>query len=277
MRALNRPAIDYRALYRKAISQTQRNADKAVLEGIEDRMVAATEAYDATMQNEGPHAVVKIDLTAEEEALAGALYKKRIVSRKGICRSTYDDLIVSTSTCPYCLDGEIYEIDHFLPQAHHRDVVMYPGNLVPICHPCNHIKLELLPVDARHSLLHPYFDRLPVQPWLFAAIDRTADGPVLKFRVQLDEAQHGNIAPRLAYHFDTLSLDSRMRVRSARVLIELQADVEQYLADLGAGGLKVHFASEADKHFARHGNTLEAAAYRAASTNDAFCAGDYKN
>lgn len=277
MRALNPPAIDYRALYRKAISQTQRNADRAVLAGLEDRMVAAGVDYDATMQAQGPHAVIQIALTAAEESLAGALYAKRIVATNGICRSTYDDLRVSTSSCPFCLDGEIYEIDHFLPQAHHHDVVMYPGNLVPICHPCNHIKLEMLPVDARHSLLHPYFDRLPAQPWLFAEIDRKADGPVLNFRVQLDEGQHGNIAPRLKYHFATLRLDSRMRVRSAKVLIELQADVEQYLAGLGVDGLKAHFASEAAKHFARHGNTLEAAAYRAASTNDAFCAGEYKN
>jgi hypothetical protein len=184
---------------------------------------------------------------------------------------------VSTTSCPFCLDGEIYEIDHFLPQAHHHDVVMYPGNLVPICHPCNHIKLEMLPVDARHSLLHPYFDRLPTEPWLFAQLDRKAGGPVLNFWVHLDEAQHGNIAPRLEYHFTTLQLDRRMRVRSAKVLVELQSDIEEYLADLGMNGLKAHFASEAAKHYARHGNTLEAAAFRAASVNDAFCTGEYKN
>ena len=31
---------------------------------------------------------------------------------------------------------------------------------------CSHIKLEMLPLDARHSLLHPYLDRLPARPWL---------------------------------------------------------------------------------------------------------------
>lgn len=277
MRGLDPPAIDYRALYRKAITQTQRNADKAILTGMEDRMVAAAVAYDATMQAHGPHAVVQIPLTAHENALARVLYEKRIVAKSGACRSTYDDIYVSAASCPFCLDGEIYEVDHFLPQAHHHDVVMYPSNLVPICHPCNHIKLELLPVDARHSLLHPYFDRLPAQPWLFAQLDRKADGPVLNYRVNLDEALFGNIAPRLEYHFATLQLDRRMRVRSAKVLVELQADVEGYLAALGPEGLKAHFASEAAKHYDRHGNTLEAAAYRAASVHDEFCAGDYRN
>jgi hypothetical protein len=277
VRGINPPAIDYRALYKKAITQTQGNADKAVLAGLEDRMVAAGVAYDATIQAHGPHMIVQIPLTAREDALVRVLYEKRIVAKSGACRSTYDDIYVSTASCPFCLDGEIYEVDHFLPQAHHHDVVMYPGNLVPICHACNHIKLELRPVDARRSLLHPYFDRLPAQPWLFAQLNRKADGPVLNYWVHLNEAQHGNIAPRLEYHFATLQLDRRMRVRSAKVLVELQADVEGYLADLGADGLKAHFASEAAKHYNRHGNTLEAAAYRAASVNDAFCAGEYKN
>ncbi len=240
-------------------------------------MVAAAANYDATMRTQGPYAVVQIPLAAGEDALVRDLYDKRIVAKKGVCRSTYDDIYVSAASCPFCLDGEIYEVDHFLPQAHHHDIVMYPGNLVPICHPCNHIKLELLPIDARHSLLHPYFDRLPVQPWLFAQLDRKADGPVLNYWVHLDEAQHGPIAPRLVYHFATLQLGRRMRVRSAKVLVELQADVEAYLGGLGPEGLKAHFASEAAKHYDRHGNTLEAAAYLAASVNEDFCAGDYRN
>lgn len=277
MKGLNPPDIDYRELYKKAISQTQRNVDRAILAAMEDRMVAAATAYDTVMQTHGPHMVMQIPMTAQEDALAKRLYELRIVSTKGICRSTYDDIRVSAASCPFCLDGEVYEVDHFLPQAHHHDIVMYPGNLVPICHPCNHIKLELQPVDAQNSLLHPYFDRLPELPWLFAELSRKADGPVLNYWVDLDAAEHGTIAPRLAYHFTTLELDRRMRERSAKMLVELQADVESYLAGVGQEGLKAHFASEAERIYRRHGNTLEAAAYLAASNNDAFCAGEYKN
>lgn len=62
------------------------------------------------------------------------------------------------------MDGEIYEVDNLLPQAHHHDIVMYPSNLVTICHPCNDIKLQLRLVDVRRSLLRPYFDELPAEP-----------------------------------------------------------------------------------------------------------------
>jgi hypothetical protein len=49
VRGLDPPAIDYRALYRRAISQTQGNAGKAILAGIEDRIVAAAIDYDGIM------------------------------------------------------------------------------------------------------------------------------------------------------------------------------------------------------------------------------------
>lgn len=277
MKPLPLPAIGYRDLYRIAIAQTQKLADQAVLMALEDRIVQAGADYEAAMLAFGPHAITPIVLSAAEDVLASALYEKRIRSKKGACRSTYDALFASASHCPYCEDGEIYEIDHFLPQHRHHDIVMYPGNLVPICHPCNHIKLEKLPVSAQQSFLHPYFDRLPGVRWLFARIDREANGPVLNYRVMLDPAVHGTLSSRLAYHFDTLRLPRRMWTRSSRVLVELQSDVETHLDALGPEGLSHHFQEESEKHFSRHGNTLEAAAYQAASLDGAFCAGGFRS
>ena len=43
-----------------------------------------------------------------------------------------------------------------------------PKNLFPICHPCNHLKDDSLPENEEESLIHPYFDRLPNERWLFA-------------------------------------------------------------------------------------------------------------
>lgn len=277
MRKLPAPRIDYRNLYRTAIAQTQRNVERSILESLEDRIVQAAADYDATMSTQGPFAITAIQLSADEERLAGALYEKRVVSKLGACRAAYDAIRTSTAHCPYCLDGEVYEVDHFLPQAHHPDVVMYPGNLVPICHPCNHIKHHERPVGSRESFLHPYFDALPKVPWLFARLDRRSGGPVLNYWVDLDETRYGHVAPRLRHHFGRLEMDRRMRERSAKVLVELESNVEKYLPLLTSAGLKAYFADEARERFERQGNALEAAAYRAASLNEDFCAGHYRN
>lgn len=56
---------------------------------------------------------------------------------------------------------------------------------------------------------------------MFALLDRKAGGPVLDCWIYLNEAQHGNIAPRLGYPFITLKFDRRLRVRLAKGLVEL--------------------------------------------------------
>jgi hypothetical protein len=274
---MNAPVIAYRELYRLAIAQTQRNSDRETLENLEDRMVQAGVDYVINMTSHGPYSVTPTQLTDGEDELVRELYDKRMRSKLGTCRWAYDQILASASHCPYCEDGEIYEIDHFLPQGSYHDLNIFPRNLVPICHACNHIKLAEKPQGPQTSLLHPYFDRLPPVPWLFARLDRQSDGPVLNYWVELDASAYGNLAPRLGYHFRTLELDRRMRTRSAKVLVELQFDIEDHLEKLGPQGMKTHFESEARKRFDRHGNVLEAAAYKAASENDAFCKGDYRN
>jgi hypothetical protein len=49
------------------------------------------------------------------------------------------------------------------------------------------------------------------------------------------------------------------------------------LEPLGQAGIADHFRNEADRHFHRHGNSLEAAAYLSASNNADFCSGQYRN
>lgn len=277
MKSLTPPDIDYRTLYRQAIAQTQRLVDRATLAGLEDQMVEAGENYVGHMTAGAPSAVTSIVLPGPQVDMVRALYDKRIVSKKGACRWVYDQIHSSAAYCPYCGQGEIYEVDHFLHQAGYHDLTMFPGNLVPICHPCNHIKLHQQPQGPTESFIHPYFDTLPQTRWLFAQLDREAGGPILNYWVALDADAHGNLAPRLEYHFRTLELDRRMRTLSAKLLVELQSDVEDLFETLGSEGLQAHFAGEAQRAYSRHGNGLEAAAYLAASQNADFCNGDYRN
>jgi hypothetical protein len=271
------PAIDHRTLYRQAIAQTQRNADRLVLEALEDRVVQAGESYSHVLQADGAYAVVPLALSAKEEELARKLYDSRLVSKTGACRTTYTDIRGSTAFCPYCEYGEVYEVDHFLPKDSFPELNILPANLVPICHACNHIKLVGRPENATDSLLHPYFDRLPRDVrWLFAVLSMSANGPVLAYHVNLNAA-HGAVAGRLTYHFRELQLGRRYRERSSKVLVEIESDLEGLFATLGPEGLMAHFTSVAEKKFEDHGNVLEAAAYAAAAENDAYCQGQYRS
>jgi len=267
--------INYLTLYRQAIGQTQSVQLRNQLAAVEADVLAAGTNYDAAMHAAGPHAIVpEIALAGLQDELRG-LYGRRVQSRTGSCRWLYDKLFSSLSHCPYCEYGEIYELDHFLPQSVYYDVSIYPKNLVPVCHPCNHKKLQKQPNGSGTYFLHPYFDQLPNIPWLFAAMSHEDGGPVLSYRVHLDQAVYGDLAQRLSYHFRELALNERMKRLSSKILIEMETYVREALLQFNPAGISAHFASEADRILRTHGNTIEAAANRAASENDDYCSGQY--
>lgn len=112
-----------------------------------------------------------------------------------------------------------------MAKTDYREINICPANLLPICHPCNHIKLAGPPEAADRYLLHPYFDTLPNIRWLFADLDFESGGPVLTYRVLLDVEVYGNLAGRLSYHFEKLQLDRRFQERASKVLVEIESDM----------------------------------------------------
>nr|WP_200985160.1 HNH endonuclease signature motif containing protein [Rhizobium rhizogenes]QCL10065.1 HNH endonuclease family protein [Rhizobium rhizogenes] len=277
MLQLSLPPIGHRALYDECVLQTQRNADRQILVGLGDRIQAAGAAFTQAVGDGNLAGMAPIELNDHEDGLVRNLYDSRLVDKDGCGRWAYDKIRNSARFCPYCTFGEVYEVDHFLPKSSFRELNICPTNLVPICHPCNHIKRSELPQQPDAYFLNPYFDLLPSIRWLFADLSFESGGPVLDFRVELDPALYGNLAGRLSYHFKALALDRRFRNRAANVLVEIESDLADKFEELGAVGMREHFQSESDRHFDRHGNSLEAAAYQATAVNEDFCGGRLKN
>jgi hypothetical protein len=277
MRFLPAPQIDHRKLYQQAIAQTQDAQDRTLLASIEDEVVRAGLIYTDAMQNAGAWTVDQITLTAAQKSLVRELYDKRLVSKSGSCRWAYDAIKNYAAMCPYCIDGEVYELDHFLGKYDFPELNILPNNLLPICHPCNHIKSKTPPGGPQQTLLHPYFDLLPEERWLFARVDQSSNGPVVNYWVDLDIAKYPSLAPRLTYHFELLQLDGRMRGRSAKILVELEGAISEHLGKLGPAAMSEHFLEESERYFKRHGNVLEAAAYWAAGSSASFCAGEFRS
>jgi hypothetical protein len=199
MKSLPVPGLDHERLYRTCAGQTQNAGNRAILLGMTERVVAAGGAYRAAALQHRFDEVVCMPMAADERALLSELYDRRMSHQSGSGRAAYDELKSSAAVCPYCSLDEVYELDHFLPKGVFPDLNVVPINLIPICHPCNHIKLEAVPLAADRHFLHPYFDVLPNVQWLFATLTLEAGGPVLSYRVELDP-QYGALAnrPRLS-------------------------------------------------------------------------------
>jgi hypothetical protein len=276
MRSLDPIVRDHEDLYRTCVGQTQNNGKRMILMDMTDRVVAGGVSYQNALAKGRSDTVTKMPMSHAELKEISKLYDYRLVRKNGVERATYDQIKTLAGTCPFCGFGEVYEVDHYLPKADFPELNIFPKNLVPVCHPCNHIKLHGPPEGADRSLLHPYFDKLPNVQWLFANLVIEAGGPVLHHFVDLDAA-HGVLRDRLKYHFKTLNLSERMKVQSARILVELEAKIEERLEALGVEGVKQHFQDEGERSLRRHGNTIETAAYFAAAENDEYCSGSYRN
>jgi hypothetical protein len=278
MRSLPFPALNHEAIYRACAGQTSSAADRAILLGMADRVVAAGAAYNAAAQAEALHDVRTMQMSDRERTLISPLYDRRLVQTKGAGRAAYDEIHSSADYCPYCGFGEIYEIDHFLPKQLFSDLNVLPTNLVPICHPCNHLKRQKTPVNPRDHFIHPYFDELPIDVrWLQAELMVQQGGPVLTFRVELNENVHGIVADRLRYHFRELRLEQRFRRQAASILNEIEAEVTQRAHSLDARQLAAHLKDRADQLASRWLNALDTAAYYAAAASPAYCGGSFRN
>ncbi|PPC83049.1 MAG: hypothetical protein CTY31_12520 [Hyphomicrobium sp.] len=278
MRHLPQPNIGHRELFIRCARQTAAQNARQSLLAMVDRIVAAGERYNTAAGANEFYAVASIQMDDNEKNIIQELYDRRMASVSGSGRSSYDLIRASSAICPYCSFGEVCEIDHFLPKKAFPDLNVLPINLLPICHHCNHLKLDAKPLNEEQTLLHPYFDVLPhTQRWLFATLTIEFEGPVLNYFVQLDEATHGLLSRRLQFHFNQLRLSSRFSVRSATVLAELEADIEMHLERLGADGITDHFNSMALRSFKLHGNTFEGAAYFAAAQSLQYCQGAWRN
>ncbi|MBR0914065.1 hypothetical protein [Bradyrhizobium japonicum] len=217
-------------------------------------------------------------MTTSERTAMRELYDHRMAARTGTGRYAYDEIHSSSDYCPYCSFGEVYELDHFLPKESFYDLNVFPQNLLPICHPCNHLKRQKRPAGPNEGFLHPYFDRLPEDVrWLFAELEIRDGGPTLTYFVSLDEEGYGGLAGKLIYHFRELRLEKRFRRQATAVLVELEAEVTQLAYEQEPGQIEAHLLNRADQFGARNLNSLETAAYFAAAESKEYCEGNFRN
>ncbi|OEH85582.1 hypothetical protein BHU72_01930 [Desulfuribacillus stibiiarsenatis] len=112
------------------------------------------------------------------------IYTYRMVSNTG--REYYDMIFESPKNgiCPLCGQREVETVDHYLPKTLYPTLVVTPTNLIPSCSACNRIKLTSIPTCSEDEPIHPYYDDIESERWLFSTLARLDSGFVIKFEVR---------------------------------------------------------------------------------------------
>ncbi|WP_336856035.1 HNH endonuclease signature motif containing protein [Sinomonas albida] len=171
--------------------------------------------------------------------------------------------------CPYCGQGSVTQLDHYLPKKQFAGTTVHPANLVPACGDCNFAKLEYKPGPDDPPVLHPYFDAAFSVRWLTATLTQGSLGlPKIRFSVSLSQPDPA-LEARLWAHMKVFKLWDRFGAWAGQSL----SNYENFLrSDPGRqmtlGQVRKDLYEMAIKQSGGRVNSWEQAAHEAMASSD---------
>ncbi|WP_211440071.1 HNH endonuclease [Corynebacterium glutamicum] len=184
-------------------------------------------------------------------------------------KKIHDAIKGASGTCPYCGQGKVKELDHYLPKSEFMALVVHPFNLVPSCRDCNHDKRAYRPSLKKPAVLHPYFDKAFDTPWLSAEIKRDQESPevaIVEFTVELNNP-NADLEARLNAHLDVFDLRSRFSQWGSQILNEFE-NFLQNGASLTLEKARIQFGFQMEISSSITQNSWRSATYNAILRSD---------
>lgn len=251
---------------------------KLKMESIAHLVVAASADFDRLATQTRLHQFVRqavvggVVSTAEMEAV----YTQRMAKKSAPGRDAYDELFISAlnGKCPLCGHRTVSTLDHHLPKAHYPVLAVVPLNLVPACGDCNKSKLAVLPTSPNQETLHPYYDNVDGDRWLFAEVVVSTPA-ALRYRVQAPAHWSVVLADRVALHFKTLGLGALYSAESADELMNIRGQLETIHAAGGSALVETELRERATSCRRARMNGWRTAAFEALADSAWFCDGGF--
>lgn len=275
MRKIDPPTLTTADVFSTCISKVRNKDLKNRFEAIIPNITFAEEEYrklatESRLYTFKDDLCSKTNVTLEEMK---AVYTQRMANSGGPGYEIYNALKRGTfnRTCPICGQRKVSTLDHYLPKASYPSVVVTPINLIPACPDCNKLKLDDDPQTSQEETLHPYFDDLGSDRFLFGEIIKD-DPPVINFYIDPPIAWNRILTERVKNHFDSFELNI---LYSMHAIDEIVGQAE-YWTQLNKQDLKNQLAIQAKSRRKAHPNSWQTAFYEGACQDDWFCSEGYR-
>ncbi len=201
------------------------------------------------------------------------VYKNTFV-RSVRTRNIYDSIkkLPENDICPLCGQRTVFSLDHYLPQATQPTLILTPANLVPACGECNKIKLAFRATTAGNQTLHPYFDNVDDDRWLFARVRESVPAALI-FSAEPPLAWEEVKRQRIHSHFATFGLGSLYASHSAVELNNIRYRLQQMSRRNTSQEICNHLRESAQSCAMAYPNSWQRATYEALSESEWFCSG----
>lgn len=280
MRVINKPALLAEEVFLTCVSRVRDAGLKTRLTSIADSVRAASVDYDARGISGQLYMLQQHDnidgIVSKEEM--EKVYKDRMAKQKTPGRTIYDVLRGSSpqGICPLCGQRVVMTLDHYLPKANFPVFSVVPYNLVPACSDCNKIKLNEVPQHANQQTLHPYYDDVTNEQWIYAEVIED-DLVAIRFFVQSPVTWDQVLKDRVSHHFDILKLGELYAAQAGTELANIRYRLNELHNAAGAETVSEHLQEEAVSRQRAHVNSWQTAMYQAISFSEWFCDGGFRN
>jgi HNH endonuclease. len=193
-------------------------------------------------------------------------------------RGFYDKLIAlpAQGVCPLCGQRVVSTLDHYLPKAHYPLLSVVPNNLVAACSECNKAKLDSVPICAEDQTLHPYYDDVEQEQWLFSEV--VIGTPVsVRFFVNPPDAWDDVIKSRIRKHFSDLRLGALYASHSGSELAVQRVMLAKVAERGGYAKVREQLQDLYESYSSIHVNSWQTAMYQAVVSNKWYCEGGFNS
>lgn len=275
---LDPPDLVARDVFTICISRIRDANLKQRMDSITDDVVAASDEFRDLASHNRLHEILRLGLVGGVVTTAemGAVYTQRMVKKDAPGREAYDEIFNSApqGKCPLCGQRMVSTLDHHLPKAHYPALAVVPLNLVPACADCNKSKLANIPANASEETLHPYFDDIQEDRWLYADVV-VGDPVAVRFHVDAPVNWDDVFASRVELHFRTLGLGSLYSAEAADELLNIRHQLRLMHAAGGQELVRLEMAGRAVSCMQARLNSWRAATFEAFAQSEWFCDGGF--
>lgn len=243
---------------------------KELIERIKPKIMQQVKAYDDICSEKTNHRLIPLSIDKPTKEILYHLYDNNFRAKSSNGRKLYDKLLLSSQVCPYCKSGIVYTLDHYLPRTikdGFPELSIISLNLVPCCRDCNSLKHDDLGEQTK-TYLHPYYDDVSKERWLYARVVYENNEPIIHFYVKRVASYSDELNSRIRYHFDKLNIAKTYSINSISDLCE----IIKYIKDnkMSETGVKTHLKDSALRSEAIDKNSRKTALYYALLEDSLF-------
>lgn len=274
MRKLSKPIDKVEDIFLDCVSNIREEEAKDKLTSCKDFIVAAAQEFEDRAQINQVHTIEQADNIAGivTKAEMSKIYNDKMAKKSSPGRKYYDKYMAAPKNgiCPLCGQRIVSTLDHYLPKMKYPTLAVTPINLVPACKDCNTGKGEKDFESSEEETIHPYFDDIENEPWLYARIIEEEEIAII-FEVKKPDPWTDVLYARVKNHFKLFKLNALYSAHAVETLrYNLGLFVNIY-NKTGPTGVTEHLEECYESSKRVYLNSWQTATYRALYESQWFC------